>query len=142
METQTLAGRIVRYSIAGLIGGALQTATLYVWIQFMHLEAAYLWGATVGFCLALIVTFSLQKYWTFRDLSEGNIHHQFLIYTGIALLSLGLTILLLHTSKSIADSAGVDFFKIWYLVAQILTVGIVGGLSFIANYLVTFQKPL
>lgn len=130
---------LLRYGIVGVVGGAIQTLTLYLWVGVLHLEAFYLFGAVVGFCAALLVTFTLQKYWTFRDHENTEVQRQFVVYTGIALASLGLNILLLHMSKLLLEYAGLNFFDGWYLFAQIAIIVLLAGASFIANYFLTFR---
>lgn len=131
---------LMRYGIAGAIGAAIQTLALYVWVGVLHLETNYLLGATVGFCIALIVTFTLQKYWTFRDHAHTELQRQFVMYTGIALISLGLNILLLHMSKLLLERLGFNFFDMWYLVAQLAIIGLLAAMTFIANYFLTFRQ--
>jgi putative flippase GtrA len=139
MKTTATFWFLLRYGIVGAVGGALQTLTLFVWVSTLHLETLYLFGAGVGFCVALTVTFALQKYWTFRDHSRTETRRQFLIYTGIALLNLGLNVLLLHMSKLSLERAGLDFFDTWYVVAQIAIIVFLAAASFAANYLITFR---
>lgn len=130
---------LLRYGAVGICGGLIQTATLYVWVEIFRLQAYYLLGAAAGFCLALAVTFTLQKYWTFRDYARERARKQFFFYTLIALTSLGLNVLLLHLSKLALDALGFNFFHIWYLAAQVCIIGFVAALSFIANYTITFR---
>jgi len=130
---------LMRYGISGAIGAGIQTFTLYVWVDLLHLETSYLVGAAVGFCLALFVTFALQKYWTFRDRVRTELQRQFISYTCIALASLGLNILLLHVSKLLFEHFGINFFATWYLVAQIVIIIFLAALTFIANYFLTFR---
>jgi putative flippase GtrA len=130
---------LVRYGVVGVLGGVLQTLTLYVWVDMLRLEGQYLVGAVLGFCIALAVTFTLQKYWTFRDRAREETKRQFLIYTTIALINLGLTVGLLHVSKLLLEWAGLDFFRVWYLVAQIVIIVVLAGASFVANYFITFR---
>ena len=130
---------LARYGIVGVIGGVLQTLTLYCWVDLFHLSNHYLWGVVFGLCIALIVTFTLQKYWTFRDHGHVEVSRQFLLYTCIALASLGLNILLLSASKLALELSGLNFFHVWYLLAQIIIIGIIAGLSFTANYFATFR---
>lgn len=132
---------LLRYGLVGVCGGVLQTATLYVWVEVFRLHAHYLFGAVIGFCLALSVTFTLQKFWTFRDYARAQMQRQFFYYTFIALVSLGLNVLFLHLSKLVLETLGFNFFNIWYLVAQGAIIGLIAILSFLANYLVTFRTP-
>ncbi len=131
---------IVRYGIVGVCGGAIQTSMLYLWVDILHLETYYLLGTSTGFCLALGVTFTLQKYWTFKDSVRENIKKQFYSYTIIAIINLGLNVFLLHLSKTILEMLGLNFFQTWYLIAQVLIVGILAACSFVANYTLTFSR--
>ena len=130
---------LLRYGVVGVSGGIIQTATLYIWVELLHLQAHYLIGATVGFCLALAITFTLQKYWTFRDYAHTQIKKQFFSYTFIALINLGLNISLLHFSKIVLEALGLNFFHIWYLMAQVSIIATLAALSFVANYFITFR---
>lgn len=132
---------IVRYGITGGIGGALQTFVLYIWVSVLGLTAYYLWGLVIGFCITLGVSFTLQKYWTFSYRAQHHMpRRQFVFYGLTALASLGLNALLLFLSKEVLESLGVDFFKIWYLVAQVVIIFVVALLSFLFNYFVTFKE--
>ncbi len=140
MDTVSKLGFLMRYGIVGATGGAVQTSTLYLWIDVLHLETHYLLGAVAGFCMALLVTFTLQKYWTFREHTHTEIQKQFVLYTTIALITLGLNILLLHLGKIFLENLGFDFFDGWYLVVQIAIIGALAVVSFLANYFLTFQE--
>lgn len=132
---------LLRYGIVGLSGGAIQTSVLYVWVDVLRLEAVYLVGAGIGFCAALVVTFTLQKYWTFQDHGRAGMRRQFTSYAVIALLTAGLNILLLHLSKLLLERLGLDFFDRWYLWAQVLIIVGLALASFLANYFITFRPP-
>lgn len=131
---------LLRYGLVGVCGGVIQTTTLYMWVDILHLETFYLVGAVVGFCLALITTFTLQKYWTFVDHAREHIQRQFFSYTLIALGNLGLTLFGLHVSRIAFEASGIAFFHVWYLVAQITIIVILSALSFLANYFITFSR--
>lgn len=130
----------IRYLIVGVSGGIVQTATLYVWIEWLRLSDIYLWGVVIGFLLALAETFLLQKYWTFRDRTKADTHKQFISYTLVALVNLGMNTFFIRSMKEIADAHRTDFFHIWYLVAQMGAVVLVAALSFFANYFITFRS--
>jgi putative flippase GtrA len=133
---------LIRYGIVGICGGLVQTATLYIWVEALHLEAYYIVGAAVGFCLALAVTFTLQKYWTFEDYVQEHVRRQFIFYTVIALINLGLNILLLHLSKLALETLGFNFFDVWYLIVQVTIIAALSLLSFVSNYFITFHKKI
>lgn len=139
MNTVATVWFLMRYGIVGAVGGVLQTLTLYIWVDILQKESHYLWGAVIGFCIALLVTFTLQKYWTFNDRDRTSMHYQFFFYTSIALASLALNLFFLHVSKTVLEALGFDFFRTWYLLAQITSVGVVAAFSFITNYFITFR---
>ncbi len=139
MNTLANFAFLVRYGVVGVAGGLLQTLTLYLWVGVLGLQNHYLVGAVVGFCIALAVTFVLQKYWTFGHREHTRVHTEFITYTSIALASLGLNVVFQHLAKTLLEQRGFDFFNVWYLVAQVVSIGILAGLSFMANYFFTFR---
>jgi len=130
---------LVRYLISGLAGGAIQTVFLYMWVDILGWESTFLTGVVVGFLIALVAVFLLQKYWTFRDRSHEGSRRQFAWYTAVALCNLWLTTYLMQVAKAFVESQHGDFFHIWYLLAQVAIIGVVAGASFAANYLITFR---
>ena len=130
---------LFRYGVVGISGGIIQTGTLYAWVELLHLQTYYLLGATIGFCLALMVTFALQKYWTFKDFIHTQIKKQFFMYTSIALINLSLNISLLHLSKLVLEALGLNFFHIWYLIVQVGIIVFLASFSFLSNYFITFK---
>jgi putative flippase GtrA len=131
---------LIRYGISGVIGAMVQTFVLYIWVSVLGLKDHYLWGLVVGFCITLLISFSLQKYWTFADKVHSRLPRQFMFYTITALGSLVLNTILLYASKQMLEGWGFDFFDKWYLVAQIVIMFIVALCSFLVNYFVTFKE--
>ncbi|KND50756.1 MAG: hypothetical protein ABA06_04700 [Parcubacteria bacterium C7867-001] len=131
---------IIRYGVAGVCGIVVQVGAFYVWISILGLAAHYLLGSAVALGFALLTTFGIQKYWTFKDTTHDRIHLQFATYFGIALGNLGISTGLIHLAKLGAEALGVDFFGGWYYVAaQGAIVVFVAFLSFLANYYITFK---
>ncbi|PIR83427.1 hypothetical protein COU19_00500 [Candidatus Kaiserbacteria bacterium CG10_big_fil_rev_8_21_14_0_10_56_12] len=129
---------LVRYGLVGAAGGVLQTLILIVWVDLLGLANYYLWGAALGFVVALAVTFTLQKYWTFRDNERAVWRRQFALYSSIACMNLVLTLVLLWAGKRMLEWLKLDFFHGWYVLVQIVIIVFLAGLSFAANYLITF----
>lgn len=122
--------QVVKYGISGTIGGTLQVAFLYIFVDLLHLW--YIYGVTSAYFVALIVVFTLQKFWTFQDYSIDKFHHQSLRYMLIAFAALLLNILLMYLL--------VDIFNYWHIGAQIGVVFFVGALSFLLNKVFTFNN--
>lgn len=138
--TRERAFLVIRYGLVGLCGAAIQVGAFYAWVSILGLESHYLLGSAASLALALITTFTLQKYWTFRDSEASRAPMQFASYATIALGNLVLNLLLMRGAKEAFEAYGVDFFGGWHVVAQAAIVLFVAGLSFLANYFVTFRK--
>ena len=131
---------LVRYIISGLTTIAIQTLTLYVWVSVLQLKSLYLLGVVIGFFLALIAGFTLQKYWTFKETHHHRVHKQVVWYALVALGSLVLNTMLLALARRLFTVLGLNFFHIWYLIAQVGILLGLAGLAFIINTLVTFRS--
>jgi putative flippase GtrA len=131
---------LTRYGVSGIIGALIQIVSLYVWVSLLGFEHTYLLGLVLGFILALIATFLLQKYWAFKDTESKSIPHQLLYYSLVAVSGLALNALLLAGAKLLLTSYSVDFFHGWYLMVQTLITGLVAVFNFSLNYWITFSK--
>jgi dolichol-phosphate mannosyltransferase len=121
--------QLVRYGISGVIGICTNIATLYILTDIVGMW--YLLSAILAFCVTLVVTFSLQKYWTFKD-REGAIMTQGATYTVIALTSLAVGTFSLYIA--------VDILGFWYLGSQAVIMCTLSGCNFLANKYFTFHS--
>jgi putative flippase GtrA len=133
---------LLRYGVAGAFGAFVQTFTLYLWVTVFGLQETYLFGALLGFCLALAITFLLQKHWTFRDHTKYRTERQLMWYAGVAVINAFINIALLALTKHLVSTLGIDFFAGWYLLAQLTIVGFASGVSFLLNYNLTFRHEM
>ena len=131
---------LIRYGITGVAGGVIQIAFLYIWISFLGLQKSYLLGLVFGFIVALVVSFLLQKYWTFRDRATHKIPRQLLLYGTVALSGLALNAVLLAGAKEVCALLRIDFFHGWYLVIQFGIFIIVSVFNLCMNFLFTFRR--
>jgi putative flippase GtrA len=129
----------LRYAISGVTAVAIQVTGLYVWVSVLGLQAQYLWGVVIAYCIALLVAFLMQKFWTFRDHSRGMTAHHALWYVIISLGNLGLKTLILYTSQLVFEAYGFDFFHGWYLIAQLFAIGVCTIVGFLLNWFITFR---
>ncbi len=119
---------LFRYGVSGGTGAVIQLGADAIAVELLGLW--YMYGVVVGFLIALAVTFLMQKYWTFREHSREHARRQFVLYTTMALCMLGANIVFMYIF--------VELFHVWYLFAQIMTVVLVAGSSFLFHNFVTF----
>lgn len=120
--------QIAKYVIAGGIAAATQVGALAFFVEYFGVH--YLRGVVYAFLVALAVAFMLQKCWTFERRTLAGAHREFLFYTIFALLSLGLNAGIMYIL--------VESFAIWYLAAQVATIGFVAWVTFVLNRKFTF----
>ena len=101
--------KIVRFIFSGGISAVFHLTILYILVNY--LDFWYLIASIVAFSFAVLVSFSLQKFFTFKDHSIKNIHSQFTLFIFIALFMLCLNTSLMYVF--------VDLFGFWYLFSQV-----------------------
>ena len=129
-----------RYGVSGGSAVVIQVAIFYLWVSVLGLEAQYLWGVVIAYCVALLVGFLMQKYWTFRNHAQGMVGKHASWYVAVSLGNLGLKTLILYTSKLVLEANGFNFFHIWYLVAQLFAIAVCTIIGFSLNWFVTFRS--
>jgi putative flippase GtrA len=120
---------VVRYVAVGVFAVVLDIALLYVLTDMVHLW--YLAAAVVAFVITFLFAFTLQKHWTFKD-GSGAYLRQGTSYFVIGVLNLLLDTFFLYVA--------VDIFGLWYLGSQVVIMGFLAFLSFLANRHVTFRS--
>ncbi len=122
--------QVVRYLIAGGTAAATDIILLYVFTSLLHIW--YLISTVLAFLIAFIVSFLLQKYWTFADGANAAWKSQALKYLVITSTNLGLNTLLMYFS--------VDYLHIHYLFAQIIVSGLIAIESYFIYQIFVFKK--
>lgn len=82
----------------------------------------YLLSAVISFSTAVLVSFMLQKFFTFNDYSKSSIDRQATFYLGFQILNLGLNTLFMYI--------GVDLLRIQYILVQILIASVMAISNF------------
>lgn len=121
---------VLKYGASGGVAAGSQVGMLALFVEVFHVT--YLVGVVWAFIFSAFVSFVLQKFWTFRDLSLHRVHFQMIQYVFLALVMLSLNVAFMYFF--------VDILHIWYIVAQILTIGITASVSFLCNKIFIFSK--
>ncbi|HEY4504762.1 MAG TPA: GtrA family protein [Candidatus Paceibacterota bacterium] len=121
--------QIVRYLIAGTSSAMTQLVLTFILTHFFHLY--YLSSSCLGFVAGFMVSFLLQKFWTFQDLSQDRNHFQVPVYLGLAITGLILNSSLLYLL--------VEYAGLWYVFAQFIAMGVVSTGNFFAYKFFVFR---
>lgn len=120
MIEKIIHNKIVRYVMSGGLATALTIGTTFVLTSFFNIW--YLYSSAIAYGLGFIVSFLLQKFWTFSHYSREKIYKEGVTYIIIGVINLALNALLMYVM--------VDMFFLWYILAQIISAGIIATESF------------
>lgn len=121
----------MRYLLAGGTSTAVDLGILYVLTEFFGWW--YLASATVAFAVAVVVSFVLQKFYTFahRDVSRTVLATQSTLYLVLQITNVGINTLLMY--------ALVEWAGVWYLAAQIIAAAAIAVASFFIYRFIIFH---
>jgi len=120
---------VIKFLLAGLTAAAVNLLVLDL------LYRIFSWpiipATSIAFLVAFFVSFSLQKFWTFRDKSRDRISKQLLGYLANGLVGLYLNGWLMKLL--------VEDYALWHLLAQILVSAVIALQNFLV-YRIIFKK--
>jgi putative flippase GtrA len=122
--------RIMKYIISGGTAAGVNFVFLYLFVDIAHIW--YLFGSALSFIISFFVSFGLQKFFTFNDLKTDQMYKQMSKYLIVTLCGLGSNLILMWLF--------VDVLRLWYLLAQFFTSGIVAVFSYFAYREFIFNK--
>jgi putative flippase GtrA len=121
---------LVKCFFAGFTAGVIDLVFLFI---FHHLFSWPIVMATsVAFVSSFAVSFTLQKFWTFRDFNQEKAAGQFTLYILNAFVGLNLNGFFMHML--------VNRHHIWYLLAQLMVNMVIGTYNFFIYRYVVFKK--
>ncbi len=118
--------KIVRYIISGGTAAVVDLVLLYLLTDVFGVW--YITSSIIAFLVSFIVSFTLQKFWTFNDRSTDKIHSQAIIYLIVTSINLGL--------NTVGIFAFVHYFGFHYLASQIIVSILIAFESFYVYHLV------
>ncbi len=122
--------RILRFLISGGLSAIVNLGSLYVFTEYVGFW--YIVSACFAFLLSFGVSFTLQKFWTFRDRSVEGASRQAAMYLFVAIINFVLNISLLFFL--------VEFFHLHYLLAEMIVMVVIACVSFFVYRNLIFRK--
>ncbi|MEK7642537.1 MAG: glycosyltransferase [Patescibacteria group bacterium] len=121
---------LLRYLVAGIIAASTNIGLLYIFTDIFKIW--YLYSSLLSFVIAVVLSFILQKFWTFNDRETEKVHHQFGRFLGVAILGIGINTVCMYIL--------VDILSIWYIFAQIITGAIIAIFNFLMYKFFIFRQ--
>lgn len=119
-----------RFCIAGGFAFSVNLAVLYALTDMLHIY--YLLSTVGAFLTSLAVSFTLQKFWTFRDHSRDHLHIQLPLYIGMQVANVFLNAGLMYVS--------VEYLHVWYLLSQAIISPALAVVVFFINRAYIFKQ--
>jgi len=129
-KTDNTLLQLFRYTFVGGFAFIIDFVTLYTLTEFVKIH--YLISAGIAFIFGLTVNYFFSVKWVFNNRVMKNRSLEFLLFTLIGLVGLGLNELFLWILT--------DFFLIYYLFSKIITTIIVYFWNFFARKIILFNK--
>lgn len=113
--------KIIKYIISGGSGAVVNIGVLYLLTDVFGYW--YLFSSMISFFSSCWISFILQKFWTFKDVSVDKFSKQALMFFFVQTVNLGLNTMLVYLL--------VEFLGLWYIAAQIISGVLIAISSFI-----------
>jgi len=112
---------VLKFLIAGGTATLIQLGALYLFTDVFGLW--YVGSAILAFVVAVLISFSSHKWWTFRDFHWGALNKQFALYLILQIANLSANVLLIYLL--------VEIFGLWYLLSQAIISLVLAIISFL-----------
>ena len=122
-----IAVEFIRYSIAGFAAAATHLAVLAGLVQLMQTPKPI--ASAIGFCCAIPVNYLIQHRFVFGRTGGHTIY--FMRYLTVTLVLLAANVIIFSIFTQIIE--------MFYILAQIVVIGIVFVLNFLVNRTFTFS---
>lgn len=121
--------QLFRYCFVGGFAFIVDAGGLFVLTEYAGIY--YLLSATISFILGLVVNYLLSTAWIFKKSKLSNLWTEFLIYSVIGVVGLGLNTLFLWLFT--------DCLHIYYMLSKIITAALVMLWNFFARKIILFK---
>jgi dolichol-phosphate mannosyltransferase len=121
--------RLLKFAISGGISAVVSLSTLYLLTE--QLGVYYLASSFIAYCFSFFTNFFLQKLWAFRDLEREKTAMKMGLFLANSVFNLALNVLLMHLL--------VDYFHVWYLLAQCIVIGTLAVMNYTIYRLYIFR---
>lgn len=125
-----IQNRIFRYLVSGSIATITSLVLLYIFTEWFRLW--YLASVVITFFFTFMISFTLQKFWVFKDDSKDRIVIQGGTFLSIALMNLGINTLGMFIL--------VSKLHIWYMLAEVLVLAFIATENYFLQRNIVFIK--
>jgi dolichol-phosphate mannosyltransferase len=125
-----VASQFIRFAFVGLIGTLINISILYILTEYLSIF--YVLSALVAFVVAMTTNFIFDKIWAFRENIYDRIIKEYVNFSIVSLSALLINIFFLYIFT--------EFLNMYYIISQVIAIGISLIINFIGNKIWTFHK--
>jgi len=120
----------IKFVVTGFLATIVNLFFLFIFYKIFEIRIIY--AASFSWFLAFFVSFSLQKFWTFRSLSFKKMPQQIVYYFSLALVSLILNARWMYLL--------VETLELHYILSQLIVLFILAILNYIVYKFFIFKE--
>lgn len=120
---------VVRYGIVGGIGTLIHFLVLLLLVRAYSLSPIL--ASAIGFMVVLLLSYQLNKYWTFNQINTVDKSSRFIKYTVVSGCGLILNTSVMYVS--------IEWLHLNYVIGQALVIVVVPIFNYILNRNWTFR---
>lgn len=128
-KTNKIFKQLFKFSIIGVLNTLINLAVLYILTEFFGIY--YIISAIIAFLFAVTNSFLLNKTWTFNEKLIYKTKSKYVKFLSVTISALIVNLILLYVL--------VEYFNIYYMIAQIFGVLSNFIINFLGNKLWTFK---
>ncbi|MEK7539279.1 MAG: glycosyltransferase family 2 protein [Patescibacteria group bacterium] len=119
-----------KFALVGLVGTLLNVSILYALTEYFKIY--YIISALLAFTIAMTTNFIFNKIWTFEENMYEETAKKYLNFFLVSLSALFIDIFFLYVFT--------EFLGIYYIISQMMAIGISLMINFIGNKIWTFHE--
>ena len=127
---KNVVNEFVKFVVVGGVGTIINISILYLLTE--KAGVYYLISAIFSFIIAMSSNFILNKIWTFKENIKLGIWKKYLQFGFVSMLALSVNLLFLYIFTEVLG--------IYYILSQILAIGMALMINFLGNKIWTFSK--
>jgi len=120
---------VVKFFIAGCFAGTTDLVFLFIFHSLLHWPIVV--STSLAFIFSFVVSFTMQKLWTFRNFNHDKTAGQFILYIINAFITLNLNGIMMRSL--------VINHHIWYILSQIIVNVSIGTYNFFIYRWIVFK---
>lgn len=121
---------LVKFFMSGVVTTILDLILLFLFYDVLNFSIIK--STSISFTLCFLLSFFMQKIWTFRNRGSKKVVRQMIMYFAVGFLNLNLNGVMMHTL--------VVGFSVWYILAQVMVNLMLGGGNYFCSKFIIFRK--